>query len=320
MIDMPPMRYRTLGRTGLTVSVMGLGTGGPSLFGQSTGVGEPDAKQLVHRALDLGINFFDTSPLYEESEQRLGRALKGVCRDSYVLASKFGYEREGEMVGPQEVARSVDNSLQQLGTDYLDLMQFHGLKPPDFDAAMERLMPTVSRLRDQGKFRFVGVTENYCEDHDHETIGRAVADGRFEAAMVAYNLLGPSADQQLLPACHRQAVGVIGMVAVRRSLSRPDILRQRLDDAIDRGVVDGELVPDRQFPLNWLLRGEVESLPAAGYKFAAAQPAIATVLTGTSSLSHLEANVAAVLGPSLPRQHVERLRALFGNVREPLGQ
>jgi aryl-alcohol dehydrogenase-like predicted oxidoreductase len=76
-----PMKYRTLGRTELRVSVMGVGTGGPSNFGQSTGVPEEESARLVSRALDLGINFFDTSAAYRESESILGRALDGVRRD-----------------------------------------------------------------------------------------------------------------------------------------------------------------------------------------------------------------------------------------------
>lgn len=320
MAELPPMQYRMLGRTGLRVSLLGLGTGGPSLFGQSTGVNQDDATRLVRRALDIGVNFIDSSPQYENSEGRLGEALDGVPRDRYVLATKFVYEREGVLADPAEVVRSVEGSLRRLRTDCIDLMQFHGLKPPHYETAIDRLMPTVLRLRDAGKFRYVGITENYREDSAHQTLTKAVIDHRVEAVMVAYNLLGPSADQALLPACRKREVGVIGMVAVRRSLSRPELLRQRLADAIAKGVVDGELLPDRVNPLGWLLQGEVESLPAAGYKFAAGHPVVATVLTGTASISHLEANAVAILGPPLPIEHMDRLRRIFGSVREPLGQ
>ena len=320
MADLSPMQYRMLGRTGLRVSLLGLGTGGPSLFGQSNGRGQDDATRLVRRALDIGVNFIDSSPAYENSEERLGEALDGVPRDRYVLATKFVYEREGVLADPAEVVRSVEGSLRRLRTDCIDLMQFHGLKPPHYEIAIDRLMPTVLKLRDAGKFRYVGITENYREDSAHKTLAKAVIDSRVEAVMVAYNLLGPSADQALLPACQEREVGVIGMVAVRRSLSRPELLRKRLSDAIAAGVVDGELLPDHENPLGWLLQGEVDSLPAAGYKFAAGHPAMATVLTGTASVSHLEANAAAILGPPLPLEHSDRLRQIFGSVREPLGQ
>ena len=83
------MLYRTLGRTGLRVSLLGIGTGGPSNFGQSTGVPEADIHRLVKRALDVGVNIFDTAAGYRDSEAILGRALKGVPRDGYYLATKF---------------------------------------------------------------------------------------------------------------------------------------------------------------------------------------------------------------------------------------
>ena len=108
------MLYRTLGRTGLRVSLLGIGTGGPSNFGQSTGVPEADIHRLVKRALDVGVNIFDTAAGYRDSEAILGRALKGVPRDRYYLATKFNPEREEEVVKPEDVVASVERSLTRL--------------------------------------------------------------------------------------------------------------------------------------------------------------------------------------------------------------
>lgn len=311
------MKYRRLGRTGLEVSVMGIGTGGPSQFGQKTGVPEAEVAALVRRALELGINFFDSSAAYGESESRLGRALRDVPREDYVLATKFLPVRDGEVVSPGTVVESVERSLERLQVDVIDIMQFHGVKPDDYERVMEGLLPTVQKLQAQGKFRFMGISETYGQDPHHQTVPRALEEGVFDTVMVGYNLLSPGAEE-LLPACQEKGVGVVCMVAVRKGLSRPDYLLERLADAGRRGVIEREALPAED-PLGWLVGGEVESLPAAGYKYVAAHPAISTVLSGTANVEHLEANVRAILGARLPEEDVERLRQVFGGVREPLG-
>src|SRR6266536_3264810 len=131
---MAEMQYRRFGRTGLQVSIMGLGSGGPSQLGQSSGVPEEDAHRVVRRALDLGINLIDTAADYRDSEAILGRALRGVPRDSYVLCTKFNPVRgrtadpadESALKSEQDFLDSLERSLQRLGTDHVDLLELHG--------------------------------------------------------------------------------------------------------------------------------------------------------------------------------------------------
>ncbi len=118
--------------------------------------------------------------------------------------------------------------------------------------------------------------------------------------------------------CREKNVGVICMVAVRRALSRPEVLKERITDAKARGLIAPDVLPDDD-PLGWLIKDHVTSLPAAGYKYVAAHPAMGTVLTGTANLANLEANVEAILGPPLPEEDMARLRSIFGEVWEPLG-
>jgi len=153
------MEYRRLGRTGLEVSVMGIGTGGPSQFGQKSGVPEGEVVRLVRRALELGINFFDSSAAYGESEGLLGLALREVPREDYILATKFLPVRKEEVVSPEDVVASVERSRERLRVDVIDIVQFHGVKPGDYRRVMENLLPTAQKLRDQGKFRFLGISE-----------------------------------------------------------------------------------------------------------------------------------------------------------------
>ncbi len=312
------MEYRTLGRTGLRVSVLGIGTGGPSQLGQGSGVPEADAGRMVRRALELGVNFFDTAAGYGDSEGILGRALAGVPREDYVLATKVQAARDDWTATPEDVAASVERSLARLNVDVIDIMQFHGVKPDDYARTIDIFLPVMTRLQEQGKFRFLGVSETYSQDPGHEMFPMALADDHFDTAMVGYNMISPTAEHSVLPMCREKNVGVICMVAVRRALSRPEVLAERIAYAKEKGLIKRDSVPDED-PLGWLVKGHVNSLPAAAYKYVASHPAVGTVLSGTANVEHLEANVKAILGPPLPDEDMARLRDIFGGVWEPLG-
>ena len=165
------MHYRNLGRTGLKVSFLSLGTGGPSILGQDRGMSQKEQDALVRRCLDLGINLFDTSELYKRSENILGRALRGVRRDSYIMASKWVHKRGGGLIeNPQELATSVENSLRRLGIDYIDIMQFHGVLPGQYHDVVERFYPTMKGLQQAGKIRLIGFTEVFSLDPTHGVV------------------------------------------------------------------------------------------------------------------------------------------------------
>ena len=312
------MLYRTLGRTGLKVSLLGIGTGGPSNFGQRSGVPEADIHRLVQRALEVGVNIFDTAAGYRDSEAILGRALQGVPRDRYYLATKFTPERDDEVVTPADVVESVERSLTRLQTDFVEVLQFHGVRPQSYRAVMERLLPTVLKLRDQGKCRWIGITEQYGEDGAHEMLQMALEDNHFATAMVGYNMLNQSADHVVYPQCLEHNVGVFIMFAVRRVLATADRLEQTIADLQQRGLVAPDAVPDRQ-PLDWLIHGNVDSVPSAAYKFTAMHPAVSSVLSGTANLEHFENNLRALAEPTLPEADYVRLQELFGHIVDPIG-
>lgn len=312
------MQYRLLGRTGLQVSLVSLGTGGPSQFGQRTGLSFAEQQALVRRALDLGINLFDTAAAYRESEALLGRALAGVPRDRYVLATKctpFQREPDGAVVAAAEIERQCEQSLRNLQTDVIDIYQFHGVVPARYHEVVERLYPVMLRLREQGKIRFIGITELFFSDPAHEMLRMAVPSGLWDTVMLKYGILNQVAAQEVLPRCQEQQIGVLNMASVRVKLTRPEELQALIRDWVSRGLVPAGALPE-QDPLGWLVQGPVDSVISAGYKFAAAHPAISTVLTGTASIAHLEANVAAILGEPLPDAHLRRLQELFGHIVE----
>jgi aryl-alcohol dehydrogenase-like predicted oxidoreductase len=160
------MQYTTLGRTGLKVSVAGLGCGGFSRLGMPAGKSEDEAARLVRDAVDLGINVIDTAPAYG-TEAVVGKALKSIARDSVVVCTKAFVNRGGEWHSPERVLQSLDNSLRLLGTDYVDVFQMHGVLPHEYAYTKEHLVPELLRQKAKGKIRHVGITEQPVEDFQH---------------------------------------------------------------------------------------------------------------------------------------------------------
>ena len=162
-VESSPMQYNALGKTGLSVSALGFGAaplGGP--YGQVT---QAEATQAVRVALDLGINFFDTSPWYQASEEVLGEALVGVARESYVLCTKLGRYPSTEKPSGEfdfsaaRVRQSIDNSLCHLKTDQLDIALCHDIEfAEDFSQILDETLPTLRECVAAGKVRFVGVS------------------------------------------------------------------------------------------------------------------------------------------------------------------
>jgi aryl-alcohol dehydrogenase-like predicted oxidoreductase len=153
------MEYRPLGSTGLHVSVLAYGAS--SLGGVFRSVDESAGIAAVHAALDLGINLVDVSPYYglTVAETVLGRALRGVDRGSYLLATKVGRYGDAEFdFSAERVRASVHESMARLGVDYLDVVQCHDIEFGNLDQIVEETLPALEAIRDQGLVRFIGVT------------------------------------------------------------------------------------------------------------------------------------------------------------------
>jgi len=150
---------RPLGRTGITVPILGFGA---ATFGGSYGLmALSEAERSVHAALDLGMNFFDTSPYYGrgESERVLGNCLRGTPRNRYVLATKVGRYGDQEFdFTAARVTASVDESLARLGTDHLDLLQCHDIEFWPLQRIIDETLPALQRLKQSGKVRAIGIT------------------------------------------------------------------------------------------------------------------------------------------------------------------
>jgi len=315
------MIYRRLGRTGLEVSLLSLGTGGPNQFGQASGVPESDIHRLVHRALDLGINLFDSSPGYGDSELILGRALKGVPRDHYLVSTKMRIDAGmwDDVVTPEAVVKSVENSLRRLQVSELDVFLVAGWpKPRAYERIIDELLPVLDRLRQQGRFRYLGASEASRYDGAHEWLARGLRDDLFDVVMVAYNMINQCAEREVFPLCRKNDVGTMIIFAVRKLFNRPERLKEVIAALQKRSLIAQGALPVDD-PLGWVLGDGADSLIDAAYKFCAGNEDVSTVLTGTNSIDHLQENLGAVSGPPLAEEMVEQLRFLFQGIAQPIG-
>jgi aryl-alcohol dehydrogenase-like predicted oxidoreductase len=317
------VQYRQLGRTGIRVSLLGLGTGGANQFGQRRGGGIAEARTLVRTALDLGVNYFDTAHAYGLSEELLGESLAGVPRSEYVLATKYTYrDPAGALLSEAAVDGVIETSRRRLRVEALDVMQIHVLKPGDYEAVLKQHLPVLVRARDQGRIRSIGVTESFAgDDPGHLTLLRLLRErvSDVEVVMVGYNVLHQNAEREVLPLARKAGVGVVVMAAVRRTLrSRPE-LETQIAELKAAGHIAPDAVPDED-PLGWLVSGGASSVQAACYRYTAEDPAISTVLTGTFDPAHLAENAAELEAGPLPAADRERLQSAFGHLAIGLGR
>lgn len=313
------MDYLSLGRTGLRVSVMGLGGGGHSRLGQRAGASESQSIAIVRRALEIGINFIDTAEAYG-TEEIVGKALHDVQRGDVVLSTKKSLTKEGRLITAAELATGLDASLRRLQTDYVDVYHLHGVQPDQYNHAITELAPAMIKLREQGKLRFLGITEAFASDTKHVMLARAVRDDAWDVMMAGFNILNQSARERVFAETLKKGIGVLCMFAVRDALSQPAKLRQTINELLQQGLIDRDAI-DMQDPLGFVTQANgVESLPDAAYRFCRAEPGIHVVLSGTGSVSHLEQNVASIMRSPLPETVRRKLMQLFARVDTVSGQ
>jgi len=319
------MEYTTLGDTGLEVSRICLGC---MSFGSSDWrdwvLDEEAGTELVERAIDLGVNFFDTANMYSrgESERVLGEALSGY-RDRSVVATKcyFGMDEDNPHSGGlsrKAIEQELDASLDRLGTETVDLYQIHRW---DDETPIEETLRTLNDAVRRGTVRYVGASSMWA--HQFATAHR-VSDRecleRFVSMQNHYNLLYREEEREMLPYCEQEGVGVIPWSPLARGyLARP----HEAFDATTRGTSDEHA---RQHPYfeggGRAVNERVDEL-AAQKDASMAQIALAWILhknvvdapiVGTSSVEHLEEAVAA-LDISLSASDVEWLEEPYEPVR-----
>jgi len=318
------MRTRSFGTTDLRCSEIGFGTWalGSNWWGKVT---SGEGVNLIRRALDLGVTFFDTGDVYGKgaNEEIVASALEGVPRESVQLSTKFGYslaERrqehsQGERPqdwSPAHARAALEASLRRLRTDHVDLYQLHN---PRMDAiARDDLFEELERLRDEGKLRHYGVALGPAIGWREEGL-RALAEREISALQTVYNVLEQDPGRDFLAAAERAGAGVMARVPT------------------SSGLLEDRYTPETTFPpgdhrshrpREWLVEGlqKVERLrflceehgvtmAQAALKFILAQDAIACVLPTVTNIAELEEWAAASLGPDLTADDLDRIAALY---------
>lgn len=311
------MRYRTLGRTGLEVSELSYGAArGASLTPR-------DFIATVRACMDAGITFVDTAAGYDNgaSESALGEALAG--HDEVIVETKYcpyeSYLPGAAYVGtPAALVASAEQSLRRLRRERLDILLGHGMRST---ATLERFMTdgcldAMVRLRDQGKVRFIGVSELSESDGTHEVLKRAVPTGAFDVVMLTLNFLLQTAAESVLPLCQDHNVGTVVMMPLNQASRESGLVSVPAAlECVRRHVAQGTLPGGAPYDDSGLLDFlKPYPVPEAGLRFVLAHD-VSTCCVGMRSLSRLKENLRAADPPYLDRARMERLRELFGGIR-----
>lgn len=298
------MRHTRLGRSGLTVSVVGLGCNNLGRPGTAT-LEQAGTDAVVHAALDAGITFFDVADVYGAepglSEERLGRAL-GARREEVVIGTKFGMDMggvagdDGGARGSRRyIVRAVEDSLRRLGTDWIDLYQFH---TPDPATPIEETLRALDDLVRAGKVRYVGHSNRAgWQIAQAEYVARELGVERFVSAQNHYNLLDRRAELEVVPAAAEFGLGVLPYFPLANGLltgkySQGDAPEgSRLSHVRQNMVADADLEQLAAFGRFARERGITEVQAAIGWL--AAQGPVSSVIAGATRAAQVVENAAA---------------------------
>ena len=316
------MEYTTLGRTGLRVSRVGFGGGG---IGHSWGpTTEEESVRAIHRALDLGINFFDVAPKYGngKAEEALGIALQGR-RDQAIVATKVWLAAEEMNDVNGAVSRSVDASLRRLRMDAVDVLHVHneftarrGERTDSLSAddVLGPVLEAYNKIQRAGKTRFIGLS---AWEHHLPSLREMMESGQFDVVLTYYNLLNWTAQEppppgfpvfdngQIIPLAKSLGMGVVGI----HSHAAGALSRQ-----VDRPVPPGSLVEQnvaRAKALGFLLEGQIRTLSEAAMVFCLMNKDIDTTVPGVKNVAETEENARCIDLPPFPPYHLGRLQELY---------
>jgi aryl-alcohol dehydrogenase-like predicted oxidoreductase len=323
------MEMRTYGRTGMKLSLLGFGCGA---VGGLMVRGDPrDQQRAVARALDAGVNYFDTAVQYGdgESEKNLGRVLQSLKPSNVFVGTKVRLPAADRSSIADAVTKSLEASLVRLQRDHVDIFHLHnsiteagGGPALTVQQVLGEVVPAFQRLRQQGKTRFLGLT---CVG-ETGALAELIDGGAFDSAQVVYNMLNPSAADALpanYPAQdygrlfdHTKRAG-IGVIAIRvlaggalsGSSERHPIASPPPAPIGSALNYDADIAcAQRLMPL--VREGFAASLTEAATRFAISQPAVGTILVGMATPEEFEDALAAVLKGPLPPAALDRLAAL----------
>ena len=309
------MEQRYLGRTGVSVSPLCLGT---MMFGAWGNTDHGESVRIIHRALDAGINFIDTADIYSagESEEIVGKALKGR-RDDVVLATKvwgpMGEEANRRGISRRWIIAEVENSLRRLSTDWIDLYQVHR---PDPDTDIDETLGALTDLVHQGKVRYIGSSSfSAGQIVDAQWVARDRHLERFRTEQPPYSLLVRGVELDVLPTAQRHGMGILtysplagGWLSGRWSADATPTspARQRLAARFDMSLPDNQ----RKLDVTQALAGVAEeagmSLIELAIGFVVNHPAVTSAIIGPRTMEQLESQLPAA-GVTLDAAVLDRI-------------
>jgi len=324
------MKYNILGRTDLRVSQIGFGCG--SIGGLLVRGEYPKMRQVVSRALELGINYFDTAPLYGngQSEVNLGAVLRELRAEALIGTKVRLTGEEVSRIG-EAITRSVEESLRRLGRETIDLIQLHNLiglsRQADRDwirivlSDVDTAIEAFEALQQQGKARFWGITALGATD----ALQAAVATGRFQSIQAPYNLINPTAGAaasegfsfqdygRIIDRAAHQGIGVIAIRilaggALSGAAERHPVASTSVNPIASEQEYRADVVRARRYSF-LVEKGMVSNLVEAAVRFAVSKPGVSTALLGISSLDQLEQAAKYVERGPLPADVLEHIRA-----------
>lgn len=317
------MEYVKLGSTGLEISRLCLGCmtyGEPDRGAHPWTLDEDNSRPLIRRALELGINFFDTSNSYSDgsSEEILGRALRDFStRDEVVIATKVFYPlRKGPNSGGlsrKAIMSEIDHSLRRLGTDYVDLYQTHRW---DYKTPIAETLEALSDVVKAGKARYIGASSMYAWQFA-KALYTADLHGwtRFATMQDHYNLLNREEEREMLPLCRAEAVGVLPWSPLARGrLTRDwEATSPRLEtDQVGKVLYDPTMTADRRIAERVAEIAANRGIPRAQVALAwvLQKPVVTAPIIGASKPGHLDDAVAA-LSVQLTSEEIQALEELY---------
>lgn len=298
------MRTRQLGSTGLDVSILGFGAS--SLGSVFREIDEDEGIRAVHAALDGGMNLIDVSPFYglTRAETVLGKALRQIDRDRYILATKcgrYGHDLPDFDFSADRITRSIDESLERLGVDHIDIFQAHDIEFGDLEQVIGETIPAMQRLKEAGKCRFIGITGLPLRVFTH-VLGH-VGPGTLDTILsYCHYELNDTSLLSILPALEALGVGVINASPIGMGL------------LTQRGTPDWHPAPQalkercRQAVRHCEQRGT--NIIKLAMQFAVAEPRIATTLVGSGNPKNIQANLRWIDEPMDEPLLAEVLRIL----------
>jgi aryl-alcohol dehydrogenase-like predicted oxidoreductase len=287
------VEYRLLGNSGLKVSALSFGTatfGGASFFKAFGETQVDEAKKLVDLCIDAGVNLFDTADMYSygQSEEILGQTLKGK-RDKVLVATKMHMKMSDEVnslgASRHHILRSVENSLKRLQTDYIDLYQLHNI---DMLTDFEQTLRALDDLVRSGKVRYIGVS-NYSAWHLMKALGISERKNleRFVALQAYYSLVARELENEFLPLCVSEGVGVLvwgplsgGFLSGKFKRGQKADPNTRRGQIGDYGVIDEEKGFDVVDELEKIAKARNVSVSQVALNWILRKPAIASVILG----------------------------------------